>query len=208
MSRSLCVTEPSQSLSNSPDKHAHTLFKVPTVIRKRVKRRIIPPHVSNPLLPNTPLPAPPPSSLLQSISMEVVNSSPESSGNQCQSSEPASSETTTHKPCDVHVSPFSPLVTKTRNFAHLTKSARVKRLQQVGCFPKDSLSHEKNRIHQHKITSFIQRNRASPKQLPQSSTKGRYTHNACFYIHTVHMQCSQLRHLKMQLCVFPSVSGL
>ena len=192
----ITVTEvPRQSLSNSPDRHTHILFKVPTVIRRKVKRRIISPHVTSPLLRNTPKPVPPSSSLLQSISMEVINSSPESSGNKCHSGEPASPETTTHKSCDVHISLcdvhasyLPPLVANTQNFEHLTKSARVN--QHESYFPENSSSHEKNKIHQYMITSFIQKNGANPKQPPQSTAKGtcRYSHNAGFYIQYIYIR--------------------
>ena len=196
----LSSLEPTLSSATNTCTGTDTVFKIPAAGKKLIQRRhksrrgTIQPCLTLP--PPPPPPSPPDSpksapllSPVQPISTLEGDHVRVSSKKWSKGSSPAVSEGGGQKTGDIlrrtgsrestsesHLSSFSPLVTKTRHYAHLSSSAQLKRLQSTshrGATSRELHTHHRSTVHQLKMTEFVRRNIANPKQvLPATNNKG------------------------------------
>ena len=176
----LSSLEPTLSSATNTCTGTDTVFKIPAAGKKLIQRRhksrrgTIQPCLTLP--PPPPPPSPPDSpksapllSPVQPISTLEGDHVRVSSKKWSKGSSPAVSD-------ESHLSSFSPLVTKTRHYAHLSSSAQLKRLQSTGhrgATSRELHTHHRSTVHQLKMTEFVRRNIANPKQvLPATNNKG------------------------------------
>lgn len=202
--RPLSSLEPAPSSAINTSDGTDTVFMVPAAGEKLIQRRLKSRRRTiQPCLTLPPPPPPPPGSPKSPTPLTPVQPISTVEGDHVQhvhvschqwrnDSSPAVSEAGGQKTGDSlrrtgsresidesHLSSFTPLVTKTRHYARLSSSAQLKRLQNTGhqgTTSRNSHTH-RSRIHQLKMTEFVQRSLASPKQVqPAKQNKGTCTY--------------------------------